>query len=222
MIELEIPKEIECVMPMIHSLVNKDYRFNARIGREDLIQVGITAAMMALPDFDASRGTKFSSYAFPIIRNAIMKEWQGIMNEVSGGTPYHINNTDGAKDEIEFHNRNTISLNSSTRMIEDLPSTAKPSNIKHGTNMVSLAGESGVDGPYDTLEREEAKEQLRTIMDELDDDAREIMYRHTDGETFAEIARDKDMPQHTVARTYHKSRLILKGKCEEVGLDQYA
>jgi len=221
---LDFPPEIESVMPMIYKLVQTSYHKNGRIDREDLVQVGMTAAMRAYEDFDEGRGTKFSSFAFPYINNAIMKEWQGIRNAISGGTAYHINNTEGVKDEIEYHNRNTMSLDSSPKVMDDLDGFRLPvkQNPRHRISMTELIGESGMDSPPDGLERKEARLALKTIMDELDNDSREILYRHADGETFAEIGRDKNMPQHTVARRFHKSRQLVQEKCKEAGLDEYA
>jgi RNA polymerase sigma factor (sigma-70 family) len=79
-------------MKLVYSLISKEYP--TYIHDEDIIQCGMLGLCLAAERWDESRGTKFSSFAFPCIRNAIIDEFkrrskhQGVLSlDYEVGTP---------------------------------------------------------------------------------------------------------------------------------------
>lgn len=62
-------------IPLAHSIVNQlcVYDFINRYEKEDLLQIAYTQLTIAANRFDESRGYKFSTYAFPFIKNGLLR-----------------------------------------------------------------------------------------------------------------------------------------------------
>ena len=62
-------------MPLLHHIVGRlSVDMPARIDREDLAGYGMIGLIAAADSFEVSRGLKFSTYAYPKIRGAILDE----------------------------------------------------------------------------------------------------------------------------------------------------
>jgi len=62
-------------IPLLHHIVGRmSYDIPGRVERDDLLGWGIIGLISAADSWDASRGLKFSTYAYPRIRGAILDE----------------------------------------------------------------------------------------------------------------------------------------------------
>ena len=67
-------KLVEDNMKLVYSLISKEYP--KYLHDEDIVQCGMLGLCLAAESWDESRGNKFSSLAFPCIRNAIIDEFK--------------------------------------------------------------------------------------------------------------------------------------------------
>lgn len=221
---LDIPEDCEPYIKLVHSIAKKYHKTNnPRIDYDDLVQVGLSAIMQAKTTWDEDRNPRFSSYAYPHIKTAIEKEFQNNINAISGATPYHINNTEGAREEIEFINATTVSLQASRRTltIEGFK-CATPINSRKQT-LKEMMVESGANNPHACAERAEIAEKVDAIIGELEREAQDIVYRRVFcGDTFQNIADAKKLTWRAVNYSFHKSMGQLKDKFVQAGLNVYA
>ena len=62
-------------LPLLHHIVGRmAFDVPGKIDREDMLGFGMIGLIMAADSWDADRGLKFSTYAFPRIRGAILDE----------------------------------------------------------------------------------------------------------------------------------------------------
>ena len=226
---LKGPPDDEKYMGIVYRLAHKYDKFptNGRCDFEDYVSAGMAALNMARRSFNPTLKTKFSTYAFPFIKNAIEKEYQGIANAVSGATPYHVNNTEGVREEISFINNTMVSL---TGPVDDdgkpYPSRPQPANAAQKQikpQLKELIVASGKGDPAANAERNEIIETIDTIIDSLDKDDRDIIYRRMfAGDTFQQIADAKDLSWRAVHLKFGNLKKKLRMKFEEAGLDEYA
>jgi len=221
---LDIPAECEPYIRMVHSIAKRYHKeTNPRIDYDDLVSVGLAAIMQAKNTWDENRNPRFSSYAYPHIKTAIEKEFQNTINVVSGCTPYHIKNTEGAKEEIEFINSTAVSLQSSRRTLSiEGFKCSTPINHRKQT-LKEMMIESGANNPHACAERAEIAEKVDAIIAKLEREAQDIVYRRVFcGDTFQDIAQAKSMTWRAVNYSFHKSMGKLKDKFEQAGLKIYA
>jgi RNA polymerase sigma factor (sigma-70 family) len=222
---LDIPNECKPYIRMVHSIAKRYHKeTNPRIDYDDLVSVGLAAIMQARETWDENRNPRFSSYAYPHIKTAIEKEFQNTINVVSGCTPYHINNTEGAKEEIEFINANTVSLQASRKTLEGLGEAVPARGTgRHKPTLKEMMIESGANNPHACAERAEIAEKVDAIIAELEREAQDIVYRRVFcGDTFQDIAKAKKLTWRAVNYSFHKSMGKLKDKFEQAGLKIYA
>jgi len=207
-------------MKMIYGLAHK-YAENPRCSFEDYVNVGLMGLHKARQTYKNNKSTKFSTHAYNVIKNDIMKEWQNNANILSC-SPYHIENTENAKEEIEFHNATTISMNAPNKKQPNKTREITPSGFTN-YNKTAKAVASGSFSPEETAEKFEIIDKVDSILDSLDEDDRDIIIKRMfEGETFQYIAETKDMSWRTVNYRFHKLMESLKPKFIEVGLDIYA
>lgn len=64
---------VENYIPMVHKLTRKQYaKFKSRYNYDDLFQAGCVGLMRAAKNFDESKGSKFSTYAYRYVEGHII------------------------------------------------------------------------------------------------------------------------------------------------------
>ncbi len=222
LLEIQYPAEDEPYIKMVYEVAHK-YAENARCSFDDYVSVGIMALHKAKETFDPAKGVKFTTHAYGIIDNDIMKEWQNNVNELSCST-YHVKNTEGAKEEVAFQNATIVAMHNRDRDDEQgLEHDISPSGGFTSVNKVAKAVASGSLSPEEGAQTAEIAEKVDAILDSLDDDDKDIIIsRMFQGETFDFIASKMNMSWRSVNYRYHKVKESLKDKFVAAGLDVYA
>ena len=222
---IEVPEDMQEFLPIILSLADKYYENQTpRISYEDYVNVGLAAAYKARESFDPTRGAKLKSYVYSAIRNGMNDEFSQTRNVVSGCTPHRLKTNPEVRAEIDFINNTALSLSVSRHDIVPMyPPTHEYQPKRPRPTLKEIIVESGIDGPLARIERIELQEQIDLLIDELDEQSQQIVYRRIfDGDTFQSIADDNGWSHRTVTYRFNKALEQLKSKCEEVGLDIYA
>ena len=223
--KLDIMPEHQEFIDLIYRLAHA-YPENPRCSFEDYVSVGMAALECARQSFDEGREIKFSTYTYPFIKNAIEKEFQNNVNALSGATPYHFNNTEGAKEEIQFINNTSISLSANRRDLDESP------YIKHidwqqprykRPTLKEVIIESGAFNPERRAEQIEISNALSAAMGQLEEEERDIIFRRLFNEdTFQDIAEATNLSWRAVNYRFHKSLEKMKELLIEAGMDIYA
>lgn len=208
-------------MKMIYGLAHK-YTDNPRCSFEDYVNVGLMGLHRARQTYTNNKSTKFSTHAYNVIKNDMMKEWQNNANVLSCSA-YHIANTKGAKEEIEFQNATTISMNQPNKNQPNKNHREITPSGFTNYNKTAKAVASGSFSPEEVAEKSEIIDKVDSILDSIDEDDRDIIIKRIfEGETFQYIAETKDMSWRTVNYRFHKLMESLKPRFIEAGLDIYA
>ena len=222
---MEVPVEYEDYINLIRRIAHS-YPTNARCDFEDYVSVGMAAFVEAQKTFDPTLDIKLITYIYRPIKNAIEKEFQKNANALSGCSVYFVNKSEEDRAEIEFLNRTAISLSASRKDIDEFYNvplfvTASGKNIK--PSLKQLIVESGANCPETHAQRGELIEKVDAIIDDLEPEEQEIIYRRIFQEdTFQEIADATQLSWRTVNYRYHKSIEKLRELVVKAGLDIYA
>jgi RNA polymerase sigma factor (sigma-70 family) len=223
---IEVPDEFKEYIDMVRRVAHA-YPTNPRCDFEDYVNVGLAALAQAKISYDPDNktGAKFSTYAFPFVKNAIEKEFQATANAISGCTPYFINKGEAHREAIRFINNTTVSLSISRKDLDSynlLPSH-NPSPKRMRPSLKEIIVESGTNCPETSAERGELIDKIDSIIADLDADEQDIIYRRVFHEdTFQEIADAKKLTWRTVNYRFHKCMDKLRDKLLEAGLEVYA
>jgi len=206
---------------MVYKIAHK-YGENTRCSFEDYVSVGLMALHKARETFNKDEGVQFQTYAYHLIESAILKEWQANANELSC-SPYHVKNTEGAKEEVSRQNATVISVHQDVGGDDGSHFNIQNSISTSGINAQVRNVASGAMTPIEAAEQEEIMEKVDDILDTLDKDDRDIIIRRMfQGETFQYIADVKKMSWRTVNYKFHKIKNELKDRFVDAGLDVYA
>ena len=222
---ITVPEDFEPYIDLVRRLAHS-YPTNARCDFEDYVNVGLAAMAKAKELFDPNAGVKFITYAYPIVKNAIEKEWQQNANAVSGCTPYFVNKSDEDREHIRFINNTVVSLSASRKDLDLDPlkiytQGGVPKRIR--PTLKEMIVESGIDCPESFAQREEIIAKVDELIADLEPEEQDIIYRRVFQEdTFQQIADDKQLTWRTVNYRFHKSMEKLKEKLLEAGLEVYA
>lgn len=222
---IEVPDELQEYMPMILKLAERyDQNETPRASREDYINAGLAAAYDAIESYDSTRGAKLKTYMWSAIRNRMDDEFTQTRNVVSGCTPHRLKTDETVRKEIDFINNSALSLSVSRHDIVPVyPKNPMAEPKRPRPTLKEIIVESGIENPLERVEKLEIQEQIGALLEELDDQSREIVYRRIfDGDTFQSIADDNDWSYRTVTYRFTKALELLKNKCEKFGLDIYA
>lgn len=220
-LKIEYLPEDEPYIEMVYKIAHK-YGENTRCSFEDYVSVGLMALHKARASYDDKQDVKFQTYAYRLIETAIMKEWQSNANELSC-SPYHVKNTEGAKEEVDKQNATVISVHQDIGNGEGGPLTIQNSISTSGINSQAHSMPSGDLSPVEAAEKEEIMRKVDLILDGLDKDDRDIVIRRIfQGETFQYIADVKGMSWRAVNYKFMKIKDELKVKFESAGLDIYS
>lgn len=221
---IEVPDEFKDYIDLVHRIAHA-YPTNARCDFEDYVSVGLAALAQARELFDPTRGVKFSTYAFPIVKNAIEKEFQHNANAISGCTPYFIKKDEKHRRAINFINNTTVSLSISRKDLDmhDVSPQTYPSPKRLRPSLKEIIVESGTHCPETAAERSEIIDKVDEIIAGLEPEEQDIIFRRVFHEdTFQEIADAKKLTWRTVNYRFHKSMEKIKDKLREAGLEVYA
>jgi RNA polymerase sigma factor (sigma-70 family) len=223
--EMEVPVEYEDYINLIRRIAHS-YPTNPRCDFDDYVSVGMAAFVEAQKTFDPTLDIKLITYVYRPIKNAIEKEFQKTTNALSGCSTYFINKSDEDRAEIEFLNRTAISLSASRKDIDQfynapLMVTASGKNIRPSLKQLIVGSASGC--PQTSAQRSELIEKVDAIIDDLQPEEQEIIYRRIFQEdTFQEIAEATRLSWRTVNYRYHKSIEKLRELVVKAGLEIYA
>jgi RNA polymerase sigma factor (sigma-70 family) len=218
---IEIPEEFREYASMVHKIAH-GYPENARCSYEDYMSVGLAALIEAKQTFDPNRGVKFSTFAYTCIKNEIEKEFQNNVNALSGCSPYFVNEVEGERERISFLNNSLVSLSETKKSLDDRFQQENWS-FKPTAPLKEIIVESGLSDPEQFAQWGEMREKVVEILDSLDADEKDIVYRRVfEGDTFQAIADAKKMTWRTVNYRFCRGLEKLKDKMIEAGLDIYA
>jgi DNA-directed RNA polymerase sigma subunit (sigma70/sigma32) len=137
--------------------------------------------------------------------------------------PYNLKKEDGLKEKIQFLNATTVSLSISRKELDDLGIAKSARYVRHRPSLKEVIVESGIDNPDVYAEKKEIASKMDALIDTLEDDEKDIIYRRIfRGHTFQEIADAKRMTWRAVDYHFRRSLEKLKTRCKRVGLDIYA
>ncbi|MCI0561215.1 MAG: hypothetical protein MN733_22240, partial [Nitrososphaera sp.] len=170
---------------------------------------------------DPSINKTFLKFAYGNIYNAILKEWQENANALTCST-YHIENTEGAKEEVSFQNATTISLNR-LPCEEEIATLAEFLPQSSGFAKLGKSIPSGWNSPDVEMEKNEVIEKVDSILDTLPPEDKDIVYRRMfQGESFDHIAEIKGESYRHIHYRYYRILESLRDKMVEAGLEDYA
>ncbi len=226
--DLDVAPEYAPYIDMIHSIA-RNYATNPRCDVEDYVNIGMMALYEAIKKYDpvANPNTKLSTFAYPFIDNAIRQEFQRTNNTLSGCTPYHIKQTEGAAEQIKYINSSTVSLTASRGSLEETPyypvSKSTYNKWKRKPLLREIVVESGIDEPDVRAERMEIAEKVDAIIADLSKQDQEIVFRRAfSSHTFKEIAAATGISQRQAHYRWEQLQETLKEGFVAAGLDVYA
>lgn len=215
-------KEDEPYIALIYKLAREfSGKTNARISLEDYVNVGLAALHKARQVYEKERPEKFITLAHTIIHNEMNDEWAQAANELSC-SQYHIRETPGAKEEVDFQNATILSL-SRTVCEEDRQRLSDVIPASSGMSK-NFAGSlpSGMREPAESIEQAEVICKVNQILNTLPEDDQDVVKRKIfEGQTFEEIADARHETWRQVNYRYHKVLGNLKNRFIEAGLDTY-
>ena len=232
--DLDIAPEHAPYIDMIKSIA-RNYAVNVRCGMEDYISVGMMALSEAIRKYnpDENPNTKLSTFAYPFIDNAIRQEFQRSNNTLSGCTPYHIKNTEGAAEEIKYINTSIVSITATRGDLDGAFGANMPINLtlRHANPkwawrrplLREVIVESGVGSPSEQAERMEIADKVDKIIAELPRQDQEIVFRRAfSGDTFKEIAAATGISERQAHYKWERLQSTLKEGFIAAGLECYA
>ena len=221
---IEITDEYEDHINLIYRIA-RAYPTNARCDLDDYVSVGMAAYAEAKKSFDPERGIKLITYVYRPIKNAIEKEFQNNANVISGCTPYFINKDEAHRDKIRFINNTTVSLSTSRRDLSDffhIAPHAYTSGKSIQPSLKEMIVESGTNCPQECAERTELIEKVDAIIESLEPEEQDIIYRRFFNEdSFQKIADATNLTWRVANGRYHKCMEKLRDRLIEVGLNIY-
>lgn len=213
--------EDEPFIKMVYDIAHK-YVENPRVSFEDYANVGLMALHKARATYKDDMDTKFTTYAYNLIERAVMKEWQENANELSCSA-YHVKNTEGAKELVGFQNATVLSLSGHLKSEDGDLSDIIPSGFSASTQSAKRTLASGLQSPEEGAQTAEIIEKVDAILDSLEPQDRDIIYRRMfQGETFETIAQMTGLTWRQAHYKYGKLTESLKDDFVEAGLDIYA
>lgn len=185
---------------------------------EDLFQAGCVGLILAAQRYDPDRGTKFSTYAVPVILGEIRRLFrEGGSLRVSRGTRELSRRVRQAEDDLRRETGRAPGLGEVAQRLGVPPErVALALGAAQGTVSLSGEGEEAVDVPVAPPEEELTERMtLQALLAALEERDRALLrYRYFQGKTQAETGRLLGMTQVQVSRREKKLLLALRGGFE--------
>jgi len=201
-------------------------RLPPHISKEELISAGTMGLFDALNDFDASKGTKFKTYASYRIKGAILDELRRL-DWVPRSIRRDIKKIENAvKEAWNIFGREPSDVEIAEQMGIDLDSYHKLLQKTHGLNLISLDDRkpdggstiannlvSKAPSPYETLRKKELKHTLAKALKKLSKKEQIVMsLYYYDELTLKEIAAVLGLTESRISQIHSKAIISLRIK----------
>lgn len=212
---------------MVVHMANRYQRFTGTLGLDDLIQEGLLGLERAICKFDATRGYKFSTYAFWWIRQSMTRaiacqsrtirlpvhlaERLSAVRKVSLDLAHKLGAMPSRKEIAEAMEMPIEELDSLLRQALTTSSLDAPVNGEEGRSFLGdLIADTSHAEPLDQVERSIHHEQLGRWLSHLTDQERQVLELRfgLEGEerhTLAEIGRMLDVSRERVRQVELKA-----------------
>jgi len=202
---------------------------------DDLISSGVIGLLKALKDFNPQRGVKFQTYAIPRIRGAIIDELRSLdwiprslrkkahqMEETylslerkfgRRPTDKELSGVLGIKTK-ELHQ---LRLAMTYFILPSLNSERDPET----KSLMEIVPSSYVDDPFQILEKEEIKEKLKQVTQQLPDRERTVIILYYYEElTLKEIGKVLGVSESRISQIHSKAIFHLRAELKQPDLRQ--
>jgi RNA polymerase sigma factor (sigma-70 family) len=166
-------------LPAVAAMARR-YRGSPTIGREELIQAGVMGLLRALRRYDPARGTPFWGYALWWVRQA--------MQQVVAELAYPVVLSDRALRELAMLHRAQRTYGAAHGSEPSMLELASECGLapEHVSRLLAVervpgpldSASSGDDDAFESVERQLASEQLRSLPGDLGEREREVLRAH--------------------------------------------